>query len=253
MTALIETSAITMRFGGIQALNNCCLTVEGGTIAGLVGPNGSGKTTLFNCISGFLRPDSGTIVFDGRNITGSGARRVFRLGLARTFQRPRVFDRLTVLENALVGARRDEGWMRALVTPPGSRREQMRASAVLEFVGLSELRGSLAGELSFGQRKLLELAYLLVGEPRVILLDEPAGGINPSLRNRLADRIRELNGQGVTFLIVEHDMQFVSDLCDVVTVLDQGRAIAAGTPAAIQQNPAVLEAYLGGSETASAR
>ncbi|HVC13665.1 MAG TPA: ABC transporter ATP-binding protein [Acidimicrobiales bacterium] len=246
--ALLEADSVAKSFGGLVALTGCSLEVEQGEIAGLIGPNGSGKTTLFNVMTGYVRADSGRVRLGGTDITGASPAKVFGLGLGRTFQLSRIFARLSVLENMLVATQRHEGWLRGVVKRQASTAEQGRARELLEFVGLDHLERLPAGNLSYGQRKLLELAYLLVADPVIILLDEPAGGVNPTLINMIADRIRALNAQGKTFLIVEHNMEFVMGLCDRVTVMNQGRAIVSGTPDAIRGDPRVVDAYLGGAD-----
>jgi ABC-type branched-subunit amino acid transport system ATPase component len=224
------------------------VTVEKGSISGLIGPNGSGKTTLFNVITGYEKPDSGTVSFDGAEITRAGPSRVFGLGVGRTFQITRIFPRISVLENMLVATQRDEGWLRGLTRSKSSKSELVAAMEWLDFVGIGRLAPQPAGSLSFGQRKLLELAYVLVADPDVILLDEPAGGVNLTLINEIADKIRSLNKSGKTFLIVEHNMEFVMNLCDRVTVMHQGSDLVSGTPSEIRNDPRVLDAYLGGSD-----
>ncbi|HTX81757.1 MAG TPA: ABC transporter ATP-binding protein [Streptosporangiaceae bacterium] len=235
MTATLRVQDVSKAFGGLQALNGCSLTAQAGHITGLIGPNGSGKTTLFNAITGYERIDAGQVFLDDQRITGASPQRVFALGVGRTFQLTRIFPRLTVLENMLVPARRGRS----------SRQHRERAMELLAFTGIAGHAGSLAGTLSFGQRKLLELAYVLVADPAVVLLDEPAGGVNPSLILQIADRIRQLNQAGRTFLIVEHNMEFVMGLCHQVTVLDSGTVVATGPPEAVRTNPRVLDAYLG--------
>ncbi len=241
--SLLEAKNISKAFGGIQALDTCSVNVEQGTVTGLIGPNGSGKTTLFNVITGYERIDQGDIHFDGIPITGATPDRIFELGLGRTFQLTRIFPRLTVLENVHVAAQRKG--LRALLRRWGSFHEQQHALELLEFVGIAHLKDLPAGNLSFGQKKLLEFAFILVANPRVILLDEPAGGVNPTMINHLSERIRTLNQRGVTFLIVEHNMEFVMGLCDRLMVMHRGSKIAEGTPVEVRKNPAVLEAYLG--------
>ena len=241
--SLLEVESVTKAFGGIQALNGCSITVEQGSITGLIGPNGSGKTTLFNVITGYEKADSGVVKLKDANITQFGPDRIFGLGVGRTFQLTRIFPRLTVIENMHVAIRR-KGVFSALQRWSASH-EHERALQLLEFVGLTHLKTAQAGSLSYGQRKLLELAFILIAEPQVILLDEPAGGINPTLIGQLGERIRELNRQGVTFLIVEHNMEFVMGLCDKVMVMHRGSKLAEGTPEVVRANPAVLEAYLG--------
>lgn len=240
MSALLEISDVRKSYGGLQALSGCSFSVERGSVTGLIGPNGSGKTTMFNVITGYERADAGTVRFDGRDVTGLSPGHVGALGVGRTFQLSRVFGRLTVLENLHVGRR----------GVPRARRKELfspqRCAELLDFVGLTRLAHEPAGSLSYGQRKLVELAMVLAQEPSVILLDEPAGGINPTLIAQMADRITELNRQGVTFLLVEHNMEFVMGLCDVVAVMERGAVIAVGDPAEVRADPRVLDAYLGG-------
>ncbi len=235
MTATLRAEGVTKSFGGVQALADCSLTVPAGSISGLIGPNGSGKTTLFNVMTGYERIESGQVFLGDMRITGAAPQRVYALGVGRTFQMTRIFPRLTVLENMLVPARRGRP----------ARQHRDHALDLLAFTGIAAHAGSLAGTLSYGQRKLLELAYVLVADPAVVLLDEPAGGVNPSLIHHIADRIRELNKDGRTFLIVEHNMEFVMGLCHQLTVLDSGAVVASGPPAAIRSDPRVLDAYLG--------
>jgi ABC-type branched-subunit amino acid transport system ATPase component len=244
--ALIEVDGISKAYGGLQALSACELAVPEGSISGLIGPNGSGKTTLFNIITGYERANAGEVRFAGQAITNSTPDRVFGLGIGRTFQLTRIFARLTVLENVLVATQRSESWIRGLLRLAGSASERGRALELLDFVGLRRLAAEPAGNLSYGQRKLLELASLLVAEPSVLLLDEPAGGVNPTLIKQLAERIRELNRNGKTFLVVEHNMEFVMSLCDQVTVLSQGATLVSDRPEVVRADPGVLDAYLGG-------
>jgi branched-chain amino acid transport system ATP-binding protein len=251
MTSLIDVRGVSKSYGGVQALSNCDLEVEEGSINGLIGPNGSGKTTLFNVITGYERIQQGEVQFRGTPITNAPPDRVFKLGVGRTFQLTRLFTRLTVLENMLVATQRKEGWLRGVMRLAGSTSEKRRAIGLLEFVGISRLAHEAAGNLSYGQRKLLELASLLVADPEVLLLDEPAGGVNPTLIKHLGDRIKELNRSGKTIVVVEHNMEFVMNLCSRVTVLSQGSALVSGTPAEIRTNPAVLDAYLGGEDDPS--
>lgn len=241
--SLLETDCVTRSFGGIQALRSCSLRVEEGEIAGLIGPNGSGKTTLFNLITGYERADAGEITFRGQAITNRSPDKIFALGMGRTFQLTRIFPRLTVIENLHVAAQRQG--LRGLLGRWSSSHEHARAMDLLGFVGMADMRDMSAGNLSYGQKKLLEFASILVAEPRVILLDEPAGGVNPTMITYLADRIRELNKQGTTFLVVEHNMEFVMGLCHRVSVMHRGERIAEGAPEIIRQDPHVLAAYLG--------
>jgi branched-chain amino acid transport system ATP-binding protein len=246
MANLIEVKGVSKSYGGIQALSGCDLDVHAGEINGLIGPNGSGKTTLFNVITGYERIQQGEVHFDGQEITNAPPDRVFKLGVGRTFQLTRLFTRLSVLENMLVATQRHENWLRGVLRRAGSVSEKRRAMELLEFVGIDRLAHEPAGNLSYGQRKLLELASLLVADPAILLLDEPAGGVNPTLITHLADRIKELNRAGKTILVVEHNMEFVMSLCARITVLSQGTTLVSGTPAEVRANPAVLDAYLGG-------
>ena len=259
MTSLLSTQGISKTFGGVQALLDCSIDVAAGSIAGLIGPNGSGKTTLFNIITGYETADAGSVSLNGAPITNLSPDRVFGLGVGRTFQLTRVFARLTVMENMIIAADRGEhrgpGRSRLLhmLAPAGGRATRRRAMELLDFTGLADHAGALAEALSYGQRKLLELSYVLMAEPAIVLLDEPAGGINPSLVLTIADRIRELNKQGTTFLIVEHNMEFVMDLCDWLTVLDGGTAVVSGPPGKVRADPRVLDAYLGTMEDVRGR
>jgi neutral amino acid transport system ATP-binding protein len=251
VTALLRAENVSKAFGGVQALNDCCVEVEQGSIAGLIGPNGSGKTTLFNVITGYEPVDSGNVYLNDARITNKPPDKVFGLGIGRTFQLTRVFSRLTVMENMIVAAHRQERAEVRIRNPfaraggPATRRWAME---LLEFTGIASHAGALAETLSYGQRKLLELSYVLMADPAIVLLDEPAGGVNPTLITTITDRIRELNRQGTTFLIVEHNMDFVMGLCDRVTVLDYGSAVVTGPPEAIRTDRRVLDAYLGTEE-----
>ena len=243
MTSLLEVEGLTKRFGGVAAVDGCSFTVDQGTITALIGPNGSGKTTAFNMITGYLKQDSGTVRFDGRAVTRPRPADLYRQGLSRTFQQARVFPELTAVENLVVAAGfswRDLFGRRVTGTDDG------RARQMLDEFRLSQLADLPAGDLSYGQRKLLEFAAVLMSAPKLVLLDEPTAGVNPVMIDAMERHIRERNAAGVTFLIVEHDMQLVMRLCDPVIVLDQGAPIAFGPPAAIQTNARVLEAYLGG-------
>ena len=233
MSVLLRTDGVHKSFGGVRALDTCSIEVGEGTVTGLIGPNGSGKTTLFNVITGYAKADSGEVYLAGRRITNLAPDKVFALGIGRTFQLTRIFPSLTVMENMLVASQHHRA---------GARK---RAIEQLEFVGIAGHHAAPAGTLSYGQRKLLELAYVLVADPAIILLDEPAGGVNLSLVNHIVARIRELNAAGKTFLIVEHNMEFVMGLCHQVTVLDSGTVVAAGPPDIVRTDRRVLDAYLG--------
>ena len=245
---LLEVEGVKKHFGGIQALTGCELSVDRGEIAGLIGPNGSGKTTLFNVITGYETVRDGTVRLDGKVITNLSPDKIFKRGIGRTFQLTRIFGRLSVMDNMLVAIQPERSWWGAAWRRAGSHGERRRATELLDFVGIARLAGEPAANLSYGQRKLLELAYILMSEPEVLLLDEPAGGVNPTLLNVIGERIRELNGQGRTFLVVEHNMEFVMGLCHRVTVMDHGSMLVSGRPEEVRSNPRVLDAYLGGTD-----
>jgi neutral amino acid transport system ATP-binding protein len=255
MTALLRAEGVSKAFGGVHALSDCSIEVAQGSIAGLIGPNGSGKTTLFNVITGYERVDSGNVYLADKQITNAAPDKVFTAGIGRTFQLTRVFPRLTVMENMIVAAQHKErsrgqhgGRPHNPFARAGGPATRRRATELLEFTGIVKHSAALADTLSYGQRKLLELAYVLMADPAIVLLDEPAGGVNPTLITLIADRIRQLNAQGTTFLIVEHNMDFVMGLCDQVTVLDYGTAVVTGPPDVIRTDHRVLDAYLGTAE-----
>jgi branched-chain amino acid transport system permease protein len=240
---LLEVRALHKSFGGNHAVNDCSFTVPEGSITALIGPNGSGKTTVFNLISGTMTPDRGEIILDEERIDGLASWSRAHRGVGRTFQMTRLFREMTVLENVVAPLR--DFSVRQLGLGAVSGPEAARAAELLEFVGMSAYSDARAGALSYGQQKLVELAQVLMLDPKLILLDEPAGGINPTLIERMGDLIRHLNAQGTTFLLVEHNMPFVVGLCDPIRVLARGAVIAHGTPEQIQKDPAVLDAYLG--------
>jgi ABC-type branched-subunit amino acid transport system ATPase component len=242
MSPLLEVQDAAKVFGGVRAVDGCSFTVQDGTVTALIGPNGSGKTTLFNLITGYLPPDRGQVRFRGRDITGLDAGRLYRHGLSRTFQQARVFPHLSVQENLVAAG--GYSW-RQLFTRRVGRADRERAGRLLEEFRLAPVADLLASELSYGQRKLLEFAAVLMSEPSLVLLDEPTAGVNPVLVETMERHIRERHAAGITFLIVEHDMGFVMRLCDPVIVLDRGKQIAAGPPADVQANQLVLDAYLG--------
>ena len=243
MTDLLYTQGFSRSFGGIQAVQDCNISVKGGSITGLIGPNGSGKTTLFNLITGVYPPDEGDAFFNGKRITNLPPSKICHAGLSRTFQITRLFWEMTVLENMIVPIR--QVGFRSLLGPDMFNEEIERAMGLLERVGLTHLRDEPARKLSFGQQKLLEFAAILMADPVMVLLDEPAGGVNPTMIRFIMNLIQELNQDGVTFLVVEHNMGVVMELCNHVVVMDQGTKLAEGTPDEIQSNPAVLDAYLG--------
>jgi branched-chain amino acid transport system ATP-binding protein/branched-chain amino acid transport system permease protein len=242
-TPLLEVKGIEKHFGGVRAVDGASFAVPEGSITALIGPNGSGKTTVFNLIGGTMSLDAGEVWFDGQRIDGKPPWQRAHLGLGRTFQITRLFPEMTVLENVVAPLR---GFHLGLLGANAvSGREAERGEELLEFVGMRKYRDVHAAALSYGQQKLLELAQILMLDPKLIMLDEPAGGINPTLIERIGDMIRELNAGGKTFLIVEHNMPFVLGLCNPVLVLARGQTIAHGTPDEIQRDPQVLDAYLG--------
>ena len=243
MSEMLYTQGFSRRFGGIQAVKDCNISVQAGSITGLIGPNGSGKTTLFNLITGVYAPDEGEAFFNGKCITKLAPSKICHEGLSRTFQITRLFWEMTVLENMIVPIR--QVGFRSLLGPNMFLEEVERAMGLLERVGLTHLKDEPARKLSFGQQKLLEFAAILMANPAMVLLDEPAGGVNPSMIRFIMSLIRELNQEGMTFLVVEHNMGVVMELCNHVIVLDQGTKLAEGAPEEIQSNPAVLDAYLG--------
>ncbi len=242
---------VTKSFGGHRAVDAFSFTLARGAIGGLVGPNGAGKTTLFNCLAGALKPTSGQVQLDGRDITGASPDRVFAAGLARTFQIPRPFPEMSVLDNVMLAPRGQLGerfwanWLRPRAVAQQERAVQAAARHWLDFVGLSALAAEPARVLSGGQRKLLELARVMVAEPKLVLLDEPGAGVNPALLDQIVDRVAALNRQGVTFLVIEHNMDLVATLCNPVMVMAQGRMLAQGPADAVLRDERVVQAYLG--------
>ena len=249
---ILQVQDLTKAFGGLRAVNHCSFAVQPGAITGLIGPNGAGKTTLFNLITGFLNPDGGAIYFQGRRIDGLPPHEIVHRGLLRTFQIPRELKRMTVLENLMVvppGQTGENVWVSWLLPWRVNRQEraiQRQALEVLDFLRLRPLANEYAGNLSTGQKKLLELARILMAQPTLALLDEPGAGVNPSLLNLLIDDIhRACVEPKVTFLLIEHNMNLVMNLCDPVVVVRNGALLTQGTPAAVRANPEVMAAYLG--------
>ena len=255
MTPLIEVDRLTVRFGGLTAVDGLSFCVEQGRIHGLIGPNGAGKTTTFNAISGFQAPTAGEIRLRSARISGLAMHKVARLGLVRTFQHSTLFAELTVLENALIGTHmsfRPSVAAAILGLDAGVRRDaEARARESLAFFGLEALADERAGDLSHGHQRALGLAVAYASRPAAMLLDEPFTGMNPSETAQMMDLTRRLRDEGATILIVEHDMQAIMGLCDTVTCMSFGRLLAEGTPQEIRRHPDVIEAYLGGARDAS--
>ncbi|MGD9307089.1 MAG: ABC transporter ATP-binding protein [Desulfobacterales bacterium] len=250
---MLEIYDLEKSFGGLTAVDGCSLTVGEGSITGLIGPNGAGKTTLFNLITGHYKPDKGKILFQGEAIEGLAPHQIFRKKLYRTFQITREFSQMTVLENLMIMPEHQIGekiwntWFRPSAVRGQELATQEKALEVLEFVELIKLKNEYAGSLSGGQKKLLEIARSMMADPKIVLLDEPGAGVNPTLMKKLIDNIKTLRDEkGITFLLIEHDMDLVMNLCDPVIVMSEGKKLAEGTADEIKSNEEVLEAYLGG-------
>jgi len=256
MTVLLKVHGLTKHYFGLTAVDDVSYEVEAGTIVGLIGPNGSGKSTSIDCISGFQRVDAGNWSLDGRGLTGLQPHRIALAGLTRSFQTVRAYDELTLLENLCVAAQENDGigWLKALLHGKALRRAdaaaEERARDLLAVVGLVDYAEAPAAILSYGQRKLLAIAATMMLRPRLVVLDEPVAGVNPTMVKRIETVIRKLNTEGVTFLIVEHNVDFIMSLCSRVIVLEAGTKIADGPPSLIRNDPRVLAAYLGQTRAA---
>jgi len=248
---VVEARGVTMQFGGLRAVDGMSITLRRGEMLGLIGPNGAGKTTLFNLLAGSLKPTAGAIAIGGADVSREGPERRIARGVGRTFQIPRPFAEMTVLENVVTGGQRQAGediWMNFLRPGRVATEEKEavnKARALLDFVTLSALEGEPARVLSGGQRKLLELARVLMADPDTLLLDEPAAGVNPALLEFIIERVTELNEGGKSILLIEHNMDMVSRLCSRVVVMAAGKHLTEGTPDQVARNPSVIEAYLG--------
>lgn len=252
---MIRVDNIVKRFGGIRAVDGCSLAVAKGSVTGLIGPNGAGKSTLFNMIAGMLPPDGGTILLDGEDVTGWPAHRLFGQGLARTFQIAHEFARMTVLENLMAvpggqsGERLVNAWLRWGAVRNEEARVRARAEEVLSQLRIDHVKHELAGNLSGGQKKLVELARTMMWQPKVVLLDEIGAGVNRTLLSEIAGEIERLNrDHGYTFFVIEHDMDLIARLCDPVIVMAEGRVLTQGSMAEIRANAEVINAYLGGGK-----
>ena len=254
---ILRVEDVTRTFGGLRAVDSCTLSVDEGSITGLIGPNGAGKTTLFNLVTGFLKPSSGRIIFRGERIDGLSPHRIFHKGVVRTFQIPHALGTMTVLENLMLAPTKQAGeqiWNPWFLPWRVSREEEeifVRATQVLTFVDLIHLRDEYASNLSGGQKKLLELARTLMSNPKMVLLDEPGAGVNRVLMQKLVENIEQLRREmGITFFVIEHDMDLITQLCDTVIVMSEGTKLAEGRPDEVKADNRVLEAYLGGQYVA---
>ena len=243
--SLLEIHNMTKRFYHLTALRDVSMDVEQGELLGLIGPNGSGKTTLFNCVTGILRPNKGEVTFKDRHITGARADVVYHLGLSRTFQLIQLFPQMTAVENMLMAAQERRGTLFSRLLYRDETPELERALNLIDYIGLSRVKDDVAANLSYGQQKLLDFGMALMPNPEVVLLDEPLAGVNPTMINELVTRIKDLNSQGYTFIVIEHNMEVIMSLCERIVVLSEGEKIAEGTPAEIYDNELVLDAYFG--------
>ena len=254
---MLSVHNLVKEFDGLTAVSGLNFTVEPETITGLIGPNGAGKTTTFNMITGHVKPSHGRIHFDGDDITDLRPHQAFHLGVVRTFQIPRPFSGMTVLENLTmvpgnqIGEKIWNNWLRSSTVEKEELRIQEKANELLEFLNLADLRNEFSGNLSGGQLKLLELGRALMSDPKLILLDEPAAGVNPTLLEEIIERIREIHRQGVTFLIIEHNMELVMRLCSSVLVMVEGGILMEGSPDDIRSDPRLIDAFLGGGTLSS--
>jgi len=243
--SFLEIHHLSKNFFHLPALSRVSLSVERGDLLGLIGPNGSGKTTLFNCVTGVLRPSGGQVRFKGEDITKLSADAVYHRGISRTFQLVQLFPEMTVVENLLMAAQEREGTLLSRLLGRDETEEMDRALGLVDYLGLSAVKASLAANLSYGQQKLLDLGMALMPNPQLILLDEPMAGVNPTMIKALVAHIADLNAQGYTFVVIEHNMEVVMSLCGRIVVLSEGAKIAEGTPAEIHGDPAVMDAYFG--------